>query len=77
MNDDYTKYLSVDNGHGILISRNDANLLDNYHIDYYNCSNLKELILLIKEYLDEDYDEELESVLMNLSEVHYYQETNK
>ena len=77
MLEDYTKYLSVDNGHGILLPKDDVYLLDKYHIDYYQCNSLKELILLIENCLDEDYDEELERVLDNLSEVHYYQEVNK
>lgn len=77
MLEDYTKYLSIDNGHGILISKDDAYLLDKYHIDYRNCFELKDLILIISDYLDEDYDEELDMVLEHLSEVHYYQEVNK
>ena len=75
--EDYTKYLSVDNGHGILISKHDAFLLEQYHIDYMNCSCLKDLILMISDCLDEDYDEELDMVLDHLNEVHYYQEINK
>ncbi len=77
MFEDYTKYLSIDNGHGVLISKSDACLLDRYHIDYYGCSCLSDLILLIEKYLDEDYDEELDLVLEHLCEVHYYQEVNK
>ncbi len=75
--EDYTKYLSIDNGHGILLSKSDAYILNMYHINYCNCSSLKELIFLIEECLDECYDVELENVLMNLTEVHYYHETNK
>ena len=77
MNEDYTKYLSVDNGHGVLISKNDAYLLDKFDIDYYGCSSMSDLILLIEKCLEEDYDEELDLVLEHLSEVHYYQEVHK
>ena len=77
MLEDYRKYLSFDNGHGVLIPKRDIYLLDRYGIDYRNCSSLKELILLINVCLEEDYDEELELVLDDLSEVHYYQEVNK
>ena len=75
--EDYTKYLSIDNGHGILIHKNDAYVLDKYHIDYYGCTSLKELILLIEECLDEFEDEELEEVIEHLNEVYYYQWVNK
>ena len=77
MFEDYTKYLSIDNGHGILISKNDAYILDRYNINYSECLCLKDLILLIEECLEEDYDEELDSVLEHLSEVHYYNEVKK
>ena len=74
---DYTKYLSIDNGHGILIHKDDASILDKYHIDYYGCTSLKELILLVEECLDEYDDDELEDVIEHLSEVYYYQKVNK
>ena len=75
--EDYSKYLSVDNGHGILIPRNDAYILDQYGINYNDCLELKDLILLISNYLDDDYNEELEEVIDHLSEIHYYNEVNK
>lgn len=77
MLEDYTKYLSIDNGHGVLISKDDAYLLDRYHIDYHNCSSLKELIVRIENCIDDDYDEELELVLEHLNETYYYQNVNK
>ena len=75
--EDYKKYLSVDNGHGILIPSHDAYILDKYNINYFDCNKLKDLILLIEKYLDEDYEEELEDVITSLSEIHYYNEVNK
>lgn len=78
--EDYTKYLSIDNGKGILINPNDAYILEQYGIDYYNCSNMKDLILIIGNYIDDNYDSELddlEEVLSHLVEMHYYIEVNK
>ncbi len=77
MKEDYTKYLSIDNGKGILISKDNAFILDKFSIDYVSCTNMKDLIILIEEVLDECYDEELEGVLENLSETYYYQEVHK
>ena len=77
---DYRKYLSVDNGKGILINPNDAYILEQYGINYYNCSNMKDLILIISNYIDDNYDSELddlEEVLEHLTEIHYYAEVNK
>ena len=75
--EDYRKYLSVDNGHGVLIPKKYIPVLDCYNINYNNCYCLNDLLLLIEKSLEEDYDEELELVLKDLCEVHYYVETNK
>lgn len=77
MKEDYTKYLSYDNGHGILISTYDNLILDRYKISYEDLNSLSDLILRVEKYLEEYDDEELENVLEHLSEVHYYHETNK
>lgn len=77
---DYRKYLSIDNGKGILINPNDAFVLEQYGIDYYKCSSISELILIISNYIDDNYDSELEGleeVLDHLSEMHYYNEIKK
>jgi len=78
--EDYRKYLSIDNGKGILISKNDASILDMYNIDYYNCKSIKDLIFIINNYIDDNYDcelDDLEDVLNHLSEMHYYNEVKK
>ena len=77
MKEDYTKYLSYDNGKGILISSYDKVILDRHQISYQNLNSLTDLILRVEKYLEEYEDEELENVLEHLSEVHYYHETNK
>ena len=78
--EDYTKYLSFDNKKGILLNKNDKSILDTYKIEYMNLTNLKELIILINEYLEDNYYEDLEDlelVLSHLEETYYYTKVNK
>lgn len=78
--EDYRKYLSIDNGKGLLIRRNDAYILDSYGINYSSCSSISDLIVIISKYIDDNeiYElEDLEEVLSNLSEINYYNNTKK
>ena len=77
MNEDYTKYLSVDNGNGVLISKYDAFILNREKINYCSCKSMSDLIFLIQQCLDENFNDDLEDVLSHLYETHYYQETHK
>lgn len=77
---DYSKYLSIDNGKGILLNQNDAFVLESYGIDYYKCSNINSLIFEITNYIDDNEISELddlEVVLDHLVEMHYYNEVKK
>mgnify|MGYP004564667551 CR=1 FL=1 len=74
---DYSKYLSVDNGKGILLSKEDVLVLKRYDIDYKKYGNLNELIFDIESLLDEEDDEELEDICSKLSEIYYYNYVNK
>ena len=75
---DYSKYLSVDNGKGILLSKEDALVLKRYDIDYSKYSSLSSLIFEIEEILNNETDiEDLEEVSQRLSELNYYNNTNK
>ena len=77
--EDYTKYLSYDNKKGILLTYQDKSILDKYKIDYMMLTNLKDLIIEINEYLEDNYDEleDLEIVLSHLEETYYYTKINK
>lgn len=78
--EDYQKYLSYDNGKGLLLKKNDVFVLEQYGIEYQNCSSLGDLVSCIGNYIDDCSLEEveaLEEVLDHLMEMHYYQETNK
>ena len=77
---DYLKYLSYDNGKGLLLNNNDKEVLDKYQINYQSCSNIKSLVVYINEYLEDNYYDELEDleyVLEHLEETYYYNEVNK
>jgi len=78
--EDYRKYLSFDMGNGILINSSDAYVLEQYGIDYGKVSKLNDLILVISNYIDDNYDSELDDldeVLSHLMEIYYYTEIKK
>lgn len=67
-------------GNDIYLSDNDLEILKRYEFDINKYSNIKSLILDISEYLEEDYDndlDDLEDLLNSLSEFDYYHNTNK
>lgn len=67
-------------GNGIYLSDNQIEILKQYNFEYQNYSNLKSLIFDIEEYLNENYEEDLEdleNVANSLSEFNYYHNTNK
>ena len=72
-------YLSVDNGHGILLSKEEVETLAKYQINFYACHNISELLTYLEEIIDENItdDEELEAIITKLQEMHYYNETHK
>lgn len=76
---DYREYLSIDNGKGLLLNKQDIEILNRYNFNYKEYSNLSNLIFDIDNYLNDTYDEteDLEEVLIRLSEIHYYNETKK
>ena len=78
-NTNYQDYLSIDNGKGLLINKQDIEILNKYNINYKNYTNLTRLITDIDNYLNESYEdnEDLEEILIKLSEQHYYNETKK
>lgn len=75
---DYTKYLSLDNGHGLLINRSDAKILERYGFDYLKYGDLFSLIFDIDNYLNDQVDaDDLEEVLIRVSEMYYYSKIKK
>ena len=62
---------------GLLLSDYQISILDMCGINYKKYSNLSSLLFEIEEYLNDDANDELEEVSRQLSEIHYYSETNK
>lgn len=52
-------------------------VLKRNNINPYNYKNLKELIFVINQTLDDEYDEELDAILYEIEEFYYYNCVNK
>ena len=62
----------------IYLSNNQINILKRNNIDYLKYDDLSRLIFDIEEMLNEGYEDiELEELSMALSELNYYNNTNK
>lgn len=65
-------------GNGIYLSDNQIEVLQRYNIDYRKYVSLSSLIFDIESILNEETDlEELEEISNKLSELNYYNNTNK
>lgn len=65
----------------IYLSTRQINVLDKYNIDYKNVLDIKGLIFIVEDYINENYSYEelsdLEDLSRELSEFNYYYNTNK
>ncbi len=74
------KNMFKDRGNGIYLSDQQVEILKKYHFFYDQYSDLKSFIFDIQNYLNENYQmdlEDLESVICSLSEFDYYQNIGK
>lgn len=65
---------------GIYLSQEDEQVLKKYGFNINNYSSLQSLLFDISEYLNENYDldlEDLEKLSISLSDTNYYQNTKK
>ena len=62
---------------GFLLSDYHVSVLNRNGIDYKRYNNVRELLFEIENYLDDDFDEELDLVSSQLSEFIYYTDTKK
>ena len=78
--------IKISNYEDLLLKRRDNNiLLSDYQvsvlkrngIDFNKYGSIRELMFEIENYLDEEFDEELDLVSSQLSEYIYYNETKK
>lgn len=69
----------INRGNDIYLSNNQISILERNKIDYKKYSSLSSLIFDIEEYLNNtsEIDEELDALLVDLSELNYYKNTNK
>ncbi len=61
----------------LLLTDYQVNILNKYNIKYQEFNNLNELIYYLEDYLNNNDNEELESISYELSEFNYYHNTNK
>ncbi len=71
---DLDSYLSIDNGKGILIRKQDEKLLKQLNIDIYEYDRIESLL---NDLSSLEIDDELEELIDYLKEMHYYHETHK
>ena len=75
---DFTKNSINDCGNGIYLTNFEIDVLNKYHINYSNCTSMKDIIFLVEEILNEDSSlDDLENVSKSISERDYYLNTNK
>jgi len=61
----------------IYLTKYQIAVLERFHIEYNSCSDIKEILFLIDDYLEAEYEEELDELAKNLQEFSYYNFTNK
>ncbi len=72
------KNIIKNKGNGIYLSDNQINVLKRYNIDYKKYNSIKSLIFEIEAVLNECVDaNDLDEVSNSLSEIDYYNYTNK
>ena len=65
-------------GNGIYLSDNDIEVLQRYNIDYTKYYSLSSLLFDLEDILNEETDlDDLEEISTKLSEINYYNNTNK
>lgn len=76
---DYRDYLSIDNGKGLLLNRSDLEVISSYGFDVDRYSNMNELIFDIDNYINNTFEDldDLEEVLVRLSDFNYYVNVKK
>lgn len=73
----YSDLLLSRRENGFLLSDYQVSVLNRNGIDYRRYNNVRELLFEIENYLDDDFDEELDLVSSQLSEFIYYTDTKK
>lgn len=66
-----------DCGNGIFLNSHEIAVLKNYELDPRKYNNIKTLMFDIEKILEYENIEELDQVLLDITERNYYQNTNK
>lgn len=75
---DFNKNHLVDCGGGLFLTNFELETLNKYKIDYHNYHNLKQILFIIEEILNEDSSfDDLEQISKSIAERDYYINTNK
>jgi len=75
INFENNKLIKINNN--LYLTNNQIEILKRYNIEYTTSNSLRDLMIKIEEILDYYEIEELENLLINLSERNYYENTNK
>ena len=74
MKDNFTKHIKND----LYLSDSDIEILEKYEIDYLKFKSVKELMFQIETMLrNTEVEDDLEDLLIKLSDYNYYFQTNK
>ena len=69
------KLIKINNN--LYLTNNQINILKRNNIDYYTSNSIRDLMIKIENITLYEENEELETLLDNLSERNYYENTNK
>lgn len=61
----------------IYLSENQISVLNKYHIEYQKYNDIKQLMYDIETYLEQDSEDDLEEILIDISEFNYYHNIHK
>ena len=73
----FEKLLMKRRENNMLLSDYQISVLSNNGINYIDFNNFRDLLFAIENYLDNDYDEELDQISLQIAEYIYYNETKK
>ena len=70
------KLVKINNN--VFLTNYEIEILEIYKINYLTCNNYQNILIFIEEALEQSNEsQELEQILLSISERHYYQNTHK
>lgn len=71
------KYMHKKLKNGLFLSDNQLTILKMFDINPETCNGIDDLMFLIEDELDREYDEDLDMIGKEIAEFNYYSNTNK